>query len=131
VSGWVRIWAGDPRTAAKHFSHAIHLSPRAPYITSTLAGLAFANMMASDYNEALKFGKQALQEMPRYGPAHRVVAASLALLGRTEEARKAMRDFLAIDPKFSMTSMRRVLPYRDTEFVERYLRALKEAGTPE
>jgi adenylate cyclase len=65
TSGWVRVLAGDPRTAAEHFSHAIRLSPRAPDITRALAGLGIANMMAGDYDEALKFGRRALQEMPR------------------------------------------------------------------
>jgi hypothetical protein len=69
--------------------------------------------------------------MSKNTTAHRVVAASLALLGRTEEAREAMQTLLAITPRFSMSSMRRFIPYRDAEFVERYLRGLKEAGTPE
>jgi Flp pilus assembly protein TadD len=88
-------------------------------------------MMAGDYEEALKFGRQALQENPRNAPAHRVVAASLALLGRTEEARKAMRALLAVAPKSSVTHSRKFMPYRDAEFVERYLRGLREAGLPE
>jgi len=88
-------------------------------------------MMAGDYDEALKFRRQALQEMPRNVIAHRVVAASLALLGRTEEARKAMRARLAVAPDFTMSYMRKYIPYRDAEFVERYLRGLPEAGLPE
>jgi adenylate cyclase len=131
MSGWVRVMAGDQRTAAEHFSHAIHLSPRAPDISRALTGLGVANMMAGDYDEALKFGRQALQEMPRHAVAHRVVAASLALLGRTEEARKAMRALLAVAPNSTMSHVRKYIPYRDAEFVERYHRGLREAGLPE
>ncbi|SEE27755.1 adenylate cyclase [Rhizobiales bacterium GAS191] len=131
MSGWVRVSAGDLRTGAEHLSHAIHLSPRDPDITRALTGLGLANMMAGDYDEALKFGRQALQEMPRNVIAHRVVAASLALLGRTEEARKAMRALLAVAPNSTMSYMRKYIPYRDAEFVERYLRGLREAGLPE
>jgi adenylate cyclase len=88
-------------------------------------------MMAGDYDEALRFGRQALQEMPRNATAHRVIAASLALLGRLEEARKAVAALLVVSPNFTMSLMRNVTPYRDGEFVERYHRGLREAGVPE
>jgi adenylate cyclase len=131
MSGWVHVLAGDPRIGAEHLDHAIQLSPREANLNNALTGLGVAHMMACDYDEALKYGRRALQEMPRNATAHRVVAASLALLGRTEEAREAMRALLAIAPDFSMSRMRGTTPYRDTEFVERYHRGLREAGMPE
>ena len=131
MSGWVRLLAGDPRTGAEHLSHSIQLSPGDPDITRALAGLGVANMMVGDYNQALKFARQALQEMPRNALAHRITAASLALLGRTEEARDAIRALLAVAPNSTMSLMRKTMPYRDTEFVERYHRGLREAGLPE
>jgi hypothetical protein len=88
-------------------------------------------MMLGEYDAALKFGRQALQEIPRNVVAHRVVAASLALLGRAEEARNATRALLAIAPDATMSQLREITPYRDAEFVERYHRALREAGMPE
>ncbi|SDR63359.1 Tetratricopeptide repeat-containing protein [Rhizobiales bacterium GAS113] len=131
MSGWIRLFAGDSRTAAEHFTQAIQLSPRDHHTTYAVTGLGFANMMAGDYDEALKLGRQAQQEVSRNAVAHRLVAASLALLGRTEEARRAMSALLALVPNSTMAGMRRYLPYRDTEFVERYHRALREAGMPE
>jgi len=112
-------------------SRAMQLSPRDPNIGRALAGLAAANMMLGEYDAALKFGRQALQEIPRNVVAHRVVAASLALLGRPGEARNAMRALLAIAPDATMSQLRKITPYRDAEFVERYHRALREAGMPE
>jgi adenylate cyclase len=131
LSGWVRVLAGNPRTGAEHLSRAIQLSPRDPNITSALTGLGVANMMVGNYDEAVRFGRQALQEMPRNATAHRIIAASLALLGRTEEARKAIAALLACAPDWSMTRARRNPSYRDAEFVERYHRGLREAGLPE
>jgi adenylate cyclase len=131
LSGWARILAGDPRVGAEQLSHSIDLSPRDPDITRALAGLGVANFMAGDYNEALKFGRQALQEVPRNAVAHRVVAASLALLGRVEEAREAVRALLAVAPNTTLSRLRKYHSYRDTEFVERYHRGLSEAGLPE
>jgi adenylate cyclase len=131
TSGWIRLFAGDPRNAAEHFSHGIYLSPRDPAATYAVTGLGLANMMTGDYDEALKFGRQALQEMPRNAIAYRVVAASLALLGRSDEAHEAMRVLLTIQPNATMAGMRKYLPYRDAEFVARYHSALREAGMPE
>jgi adenylate cyclase len=132
-SGYVRVFLGDWRTAIEHFTRAIRLSPLDNGIGNTLDGLAIAYMMAGDYEEALKFGVRSLREMPRHVSAHRHVAASLALLGRTEEARAAMRALLAVAPNFTMSYMQEFIPmpYRDAAFVERYLWGLREAGLPE
>jgi adenylate cyclase len=131
LSGWVRLFSGDPRTATEHFARAMRLNPLAPYVGSVLTGLGIAHMMASDYDEAVKCGLQALREFPRNATAHRVVAASLALLGRTEEAHAAVRALLAVAPNLTMSHMRMNISYRDAEFVERYHRGLREAGLPE
>jgi adenylate cyclase len=129
MSGWVSLFSGDPRKATEYFNRAMRLSPLDPFICSVFAGLGIAQMMVGNYDEAVKFGSQAMREQPRMAVAHRIVAASLALLGRTEEARSAMRALLAIAPNYTMSHMR--LPYQDAEFVERYLRGLREAGLPE
>jgi adenylate cyclase len=131
LSGWIRLFSGDPRTATEHFTRVIRLSPLDPRISNVFAGLGIAHMMAGDYDEAVKFGRQAMREQPRMAVAHRIVAASLALLGRTEEARSAMRALLAVTPNSSMSLTRMFIPYQDAEFVERYHRGLREAGLPE
>jgi adenylate cyclase len=131
LSGLARLFSSDPGTATEHFTRAIRLSPLDPLITQAFCGLGIARMMTGDYEGALKFGRQAVREQPRWVPAHRIVAASLALLGRTEEARLAMRALLAVAPSFTMSQMRMNIPFQDAEFVERYLRGLREAGLPE
>ena len=72
-----------------------------------------------------------MREEPRNATARRILAASLALLGRTEEANAAIRALLAVAPNFTMSQMRMNIPYQDAEFVERYLRGLTEAGLPD
>jgi adenylate cyclase len=131
LSGWVRLSFGDPRTATEHFTRAIRLSPLDPRINQAFGGLGMAHMMTGDYDKALNFGRQAVREQPRSTLGYRIVAASLALLGRTEEARSAMRALLAVAPNFTMSHMRRNTQYQDAEFVERYHRGLREAGLPE
>jgi tetratricopeptide (TPR) repeat protein len=131
MSGWVRLHTGDPRTAAEHFTRSIRLSPLDPLVSYVFAGLGIAHMMARDYDKAVKFATKAVREEPRNATARRILAASLALLGRTEEARSTMRALLALTPDFTMSHMRMFMPYQDAEFVERYLRGIREAGGPE
>jgi len=69
--------------------------------------------------------------MPRNAAAYRVVAASLALLGRTDEAPEAIRVLLTSTPNATMGEIRSYIPYSDAEFVERYHSALRKAGLPE
>jgi tetratricopeptide (TPR) repeat protein len=92
--------------------------------------LAVAYELAGDYEEALKYGMRSLREMPQMASTHRHVAASLALLGRTEEAREAIRVLLVVEPSSTISSWRKRIPYRDTNFVERFVRGLREAGLP-
>jgi adenylate cyclase len=87
--------------------------------------------LQSTSRKAVNFGRQAVREAPQYTAGHRVVAASLALLGRTEEARSAMRALLAVTPNASMSLQQMFIPYRDAEFIERYHWGLREAGLPE
>ena len=129
LSGWVRLHSGDPHTGAEHLTRAIRLSPLDPWISYSFCGLGMARMMTGDYDEAVKFGRQAAREQPRNALAHRIIAASLALLGRTEEAHTAMRALLAIAPNLTMAHV--FLAYDDAEFVERYCRGLRAAGLPE
>jgi adenylate cyclase len=130
-SGWVRAFSGDWRTAVEHLKRALRLSPLDLGIGLTLEGLAVAYEIAGDYEEALKYGMRSLREMPQLASTHRHVAASLALLGRTEEARDAVRGLLVIEPGSTISSWSKHIPYRDLNFVERFVRGLREAGLPE
>ena len=85
----------------------------------------------TQYGQAEAAYRQALAQSPEDGDIHLQLGHLLKLLGRTEEARKAMRALLAVAPDSTMSHMRKHIPYRDAEFVERYLRGLREAGLPE
>jgi adenylate cyclase len=92
-------------------SPAIRLSPLDTRISHAFGGLGIAHLMVGDYDEAVKFERQAMREQPRNAVAYRVVAASLALLGRTEEARSAMRALLAVTPNLAISHARINIPY--------------------
>ena len=88
-SGWVNAHSSRPLVAIDHFERAMRLSPLDPEKGIALSGIGMSHLMLERFEEALKWGENALQEMPNYGSSHRVVICALVGLGRLDEARTA------------------------------------------
>jgi hypothetical protein len=62
----------------------------------------------------------------------RIAAASCALAGRDEEAKKLMARLLEIDPALRTSNLQNLLgPYRQPEYPAKFADALRKAGLPE
>jgi tetratricopeptide (TPR) repeat protein len=112
-SGMVKLWLGEPDRAIEHFAQAIRLSPLAPGLFFMQQGTAHAHFWAGRYDEALSWAKLALREQPDSHGALRIAAASCALAGRDEEAKRLMARLLEIDPRaanFQSPKFNRSLP---------------------
>jgi TolB-like protein len=88
-SGWTRVSLGEPEMAIQHYARAMRLSPLDPYLYTTESGTALAHFHAGRYELASDWAKKALRGNPYFPIAMNVLAASLALAGRMEEAQKA------------------------------------------
>jgi tetratricopeptide (TPR) repeat protein len=132
VSGWVKVWLGEPDRAIDHFARAIRLSPIDPGLFGMQQGTAHAHFFAGRYDEALAWAKMALREVPDSHPALRIGAATCALAGRDEEAKRLIVRLLEIDPALRISNFENVLgPYRHSEHPAKYADALRRAGLPE
>ena len=132
VSGWVKVWLGEPDRAIEHFAQAMRLSPIDPGLVGMQQGTAHAHFFAGRYDEAVSWAKMALRELPDSHPALRIAAASCALTGRDEEAKKLTARLLEIDPALRISNFQNVLgPYRQPEHPAKYADALRRAGLPE
>ena len=96
-----------------------------------LSGIGMSYLMLERHEEALAWGENALREMPGYGSSHRVVIGALVGLGRLDEARAAASRLMEAFPTYTLTLQRRINPWRDEAFAERYVEALRVAGIPE
>jgi len=96
-------------------------------------GTAHAHFFAGRYDEALSWAKMALRELPHNHAALRIAAASCALAGRDEEAKRLMARLLEIDPALRISCFLKtaVGPYRKPEHLAKYADALRKAGLPE
>jgi adenylate cyclase len=129
-SGWIRCYIGAPHSAIEHFRRAIRLSPLDANIPWIDHGLSFAYLMLGEYGEALSWATKAVALMPAWEASHRGVVASLALLGRLDEARAAACRLRDIAPTLRLGAVGRASAY-PAWFLERYLGALRQAGIPE
>ena len=61
-----------------------------------------------------------------------IAAASCALAGRNEEAKRLMARLLEVDPALRISKLQNVLgPYRQPEHLAKYAEGLRKAGLPE
>jgi TolB-like protein/class 3 adenylate cyclase/Tfp pilus assembly protein PilF len=133
ASGWVKVWLGEPDQAVERFAHAMRLNPIDPAIFGMQQGTAYAHFFADRYDEAITWAKMALRELPDSHGGLRIAAASCALAGRDEEAKRLMARLLEIDPALGISKFVQNIrgPYRQREHAAKFTDALRKAGLPE
>ena len=129
--GVALAFAGKAEEAAGPLNEAVRLSPRDPFCFLWIYLLGFATFLAGRYGEALEHLERSLHLNPNIPGPYRVRAACLSELGRLEEARAALAEFLRLVPGSTITSMRAQLPLKNPGDFERYAGALRRIGLPE
>jgi TolB-like protein/Flp pilus assembly protein TadD len=108
---------------------AMRLAPFPPVWFYWILGRSY--FMTGQYEKAVETFKKAVHVSPDYLTAHAFLAASLSSLGRRAEAAAEADEVLRINPKFSLDSYAKTLPYKNKADIERYIAALRKAGLPE
>jgi adenylate cyclase len=123
VSGWLRLWAGEPELAMTHLEKALRLSPRAR-TTGTLMAIGVAHFFARRFEDATVMLLRSLQEHPDWAPTYRFLASCYAYMGRLDDAREVMKrlrnltDVVVPDP----------VHWRKAEYREFYISGLRMAA---
>ena len=131
ASGRIRGYLGEPDLAIEHVERAMRLSPLDMQTARMQAAAAFAHFLAGRYDDASSWAQRALQARPSYPSAVRLVAASSALAGRSEEARQAVERLRQVDPTLRVSNLKDRLPLRRPDDLTRYQEGLRKAGLPE
>ncbi|WP_428489909.1 hypothetical protein [Rhodopila sp.] len=129
LKGLTSSWMGDARTAILHTERA-DARPVLGIETAWRAHVAAgAHYIAGRYGDAARWGRVSAMHHPGIAANVRILAASLAVLGRLEEAQQAARHLLAIDPDFRIDHWRRraMLPEDSRETLAQRMRL---AGLP-
>ncbi|MCH9053473.1 MAG: adenylate/guanylate cyclase domain-containing protein [Proteobacteria bacterium] len=131
ASGMLRCCVGDPETAIEHAERAMRLSPLDISMWVAEGVMATAWMQLGNYEEALAWARKSARRHPDNLPAHHVLAASAAQLGRRQEAEAAVRDVLERDPALTIARLKEIYPVAGYKNLEGFIDGLRKAGLPE
>lgn len=131
LGAFLRLWHGETDAAIEHFSHAMRLSPLDPELYRMQAGMAAAHLFVGRFDAATSWAEKAVRDLPSLLLATAVRAASLALAGRSVEARRAMDRLRELDPELRLSGLEGWLPIRRTENFRILVDGLRRAGLPE
>lgn len=131
LGGFLRVWHGEPEGAIEYFDHAMRLSPVDPELYRMQAGIAMAHLFAGRFEIASLWADQAQRNLPSFLMAVAIGAASQALSGRTEEARRTMDRLRDLSPALRLSDLRDWLPICRQEDLALFADGLRKAGLSE
>jgi TolB-like protein len=131
LSGFLRVWHGEPDGAIEHFARAMRLSPLDPEMYRMQAGMAVAHLFARRFDTASSWAERAFSDLPSFLMVVSIIAASHALGGRMNEARQAMQHLRRLDPALRVSNLKDWLPIHRPEDLATFVDGLRRAGLPE
>jgi adenylate cyclase len=129
---WMKGWIGEPDQAIDDGLRAMRLDPLAVglFLFYVQASIAYGHFFAGRYGEASIWAERSIQE--QISPvALRVLAASLALAGKLEQARGAAVHLMHLDPALRVSQIKGMIPIRRPDDLARLEEGLRLAGLPE
>jgi TolB-like protein/Flp pilus assembly protein TadD len=132
--GMAKYFVGRGEETEGHIDEAFRLSPRdtLAYLWRAFAGIA--KVFLGQYEEAVASLRQSIEINGNFSLPRFYLAVALAELGRLDEARVAVQNGLAIDPRFTILRYRESAPSDNLTFMkarERNYVAMRKAGVPE
>jgi TolB-like protein len=131
LSGFQRISHGEHDEAVERFARAMRLSPLDPELFQMQTGTAMAHMFARRFDVASAWAEKALRELPNILRVSAFSAASHALAGRMDEARRAMQHVRRIDPTLRLSNVEAWVVLRRPQDLATFVDGLRKAGLPE
>ena len=104
-------YAGKSKEAIPVIRKALRLEPIPPDIY--VQNLALVYFQTGDCKEAIAASEKGLKRQPGNLNSHVIAAAVYGSCGREMEARKEAAEVLRINPKFTVASYTRILPYKN------------------
>ena len=119
-------YCGDLKLAEEWTNESIARDPHIPEMAlKNFCAVLYSLGKFEEAIEMLETSSAADPEILRYR------AASLAALGRLEDARKVIDELMEVLPGLSLAALRTIIPYQDGQALERELEHLALAGLPE
>ena len=100
--GQGKFFTGRAEETEAHIAEALRLSPRDTYAYAWMANAGVAKNQLGSYEQAVAWSRRAIEANRNFPNAYFQLAAALAQLGRSDEARSAVKAGLALNPAFSI-----------------------------
>ncbi len=134
--GFGKIFIGRAEETEAHIADALRLSPRDTmvYLWMTHAGISRNHLRL--WEQAVAWFRRSVETNRNFAHTHFALAASLAQLGRLEEAHSAVKTGLGLDPSFAISRFQANLAARcnDPTFLAQLkaiVDGMRKAGLPE
>jgi TolB-like protein/Flp pilus assembly protein TadD len=126
------LWhAGRPGEAVESHNGAMRLSPLDPMMWAYLASKAIALVLLGQFEEAIVLSQRSQRQATSAIFSHLAEISALGHLGRSEEARDAIRRARQTKPDVSIAYVDQTLPITDPRCRQTFLDGLRKAGLPE
>ena len=110
---------------------AIRLSPRDPYLGVYYGIVAYAQYIARNYEEAIRYAREAIRQRSDFVGGHRVLVAAAGMAGQTDLAQQALHELRRAQPNISLAWIAANMPIRHEAEREHYLEGIRRAGLGE
>jgi tetratricopeptide (TPR) repeat protein len=125
--GTVLAWAGQSDLSIEKNELALRINPDDPTNFFRYFGMALAHYLAGRYENAVSHAHTVLQMSPSWWLGHLVCSASLAQVGRLDEARQVYLDLERNRPGLSSDALA-MLPFAKMGDRTHLLDGLRKAG---
>lgn len=131
LGAFLKLWNGDTVEAIERFEHAMRFSPLDPELYRMHTGMAAGNLFLGDFDTASAWAEKAIRDLPGLLLAVAILAASYALAGRLNDARRVMTRLRQLDDTLRLSNLADWLPIQRTEDLATLTEGLGKAGLPE
>ena len=133
--GLGKICIGCAEETEAHIAEALRLSPRDTMAYWWIYTAGLAKLHLGSYEPAVAWFRRSIEANRNFPTAYSQLAAALALLGRLDEARSAVKAGLALNPNFSIFRARAWTARSDDPTylaqLEPIFDGMRKAGVPE
>jgi tetratricopeptide (TPR) repeat protein len=134
--GYGKLFVGRAEETEAHIAEALRLSPRDTGAYAWLFAVGLATGALGSYEQAVGWFQRSIEANRNFPHAHFFLASGLALLGRVDDARAAVKAGLALNPAYTMSRDRALWTWvgNSQTFVgqlDLYFDGLRKAGAPE
>jgi hypothetical protein len=120
---------GDPDSAYRELTIALHLTPLGPMRQIVFIGMGCAHFASGRYERAARWILSGTETFPGAFWADRIAVAAAVRAGAKTEARRVARRLLRMDPRLTVEKARKAWPFPPI-FMDRLCDGLAAAGVP-